>query len=196
MLPSSCNVALKEWAVAVRALDQGHQIVLLRKGGIREDGKDFRVIHPEFLLYPTYEHQKEALLKPPYQEALARILSEPYDASTIIFSHWAKVEEVIEVFEQETLDSLSLCHIWTNDYAQSRLHWKPKFPLSVMLLRVYRLAEPIVVANDPGYSGCKSWVDLTDGLSLEDMTPVLSDDEFRTKVEEVKSAMNLETVRA
>ena len=193
MLPSSCNVALKEWAVAVRALDQGHQIVLLRKGGIREDGKDFRVIHPEFLLYPTYEHQKEALLKPPYQDALARILSEPYDASTIIFSHWAKVEEVIEVFEQETLDSLSLCHIWTNDYAQSRLHWKPKFPLSVMLLRVYRLAEPIVVANDPG---CKSWVDLTDGLSLEDMTPVLSDDEFRTKVEEVKSAMNLETVRA
>ena len=31
---------------------------LLRKGGIHEDGKDFRVIHREFLLYPTYEHQK------------------------------------------------------------------------------------------------------------------------------------------
>ena len=45
-------MALKEWAVTVRALAQGQQILLLRKGGIHESGKDFRVIHPQFLLYP------------------------------------------------------------------------------------------------------------------------------------------------
>ena len=59
MLPNRCQVALKEWAVTVNALAEGAQILLLRKGGIHEEGKDFRVIHPEFLLYPTYEHQRE-----------------------------------------------------------------------------------------------------------------------------------------
>ena len=63
MLPSRCQIALKEWAVTVQALAQGRQVLLLRKGGIHEEGKDFRVVHPEFLLYPTYEHQREDLLK-------------------------------------------------------------------------------------------------------------------------------------
>ena len=63
-LPDRCQIALKEWAVTVQALARGEQILLLRKGGIHEEGKDFRVIHPEFLLYSTYEHQREDLLKP------------------------------------------------------------------------------------------------------------------------------------
>ena len=59
MSPEKCQVALKEWAVTVRALAQGQQILLLRKGGIHEEGKDFRVIHPEFLLYqPTSTNGK------------------------------------------------------------------------------------------------------------------------------------------
>lgn len=37
------GLALKEWAVAIRALDAGDQILLLRKGGIVEETKDFRV---------------------------------------------------------------------------------------------------------------------------------------------------------
>ena len=190
-LPSISDTALKEWASAVETLGRGEQILVLRKGGIHREDRDFRFVYPEFLLFPTYEHQKEALLKPPYQEALARLLSEPYDPSTIIFSHWAKVEEVIEVFEQETLDSLSPCHIWTNDYAQSRLHWKPKFPLSVMLLRVYRLTEPIVVANDPGYSGCKSWVDVIPTVRLGDATPVIDDARFSQMVDAVHDSLGL-----
>ena len=52
MLPDICQIALKEWAVTVQALAQGQQILLLRKGGIHESSQDFRVIHPEFLLYP------------------------------------------------------------------------------------------------------------------------------------------------
>ena len=72
MLPSSCQMALKEWAESVEALGQGEQKLLLRKGGIHEDGKDFRVIHSEFLLYPPYEHQKAELLQPAHQPARDR----------------------------------------------------------------------------------------------------------------------------
>ena len=60
--------ALKEWAVAIRAIDRGQQIVLLRKGGIRE--KEFKVEHENLFLYPTYEHQEEDLLKPEYLQGL------------------------------------------------------------------------------------------------------------------------------
>jgi hypothetical protein len=49
-------MALKEWAITVEAMAQGDQVLLLRKGGIHEEGKDFRVIHDEFLFYPTYLH--------------------------------------------------------------------------------------------------------------------------------------------
>ncbi len=73
----TCHMALKEWAITVEALSNGDQILLLRKGGIHEDGKDFRVIHREFVLYPTYEHQKAELLQPEHQPALEALLQRP-----------------------------------------------------------------------------------------------------------------------
>lgn len=186
-----CRIALKEWAVAVKALDRGEQIMLLRKGGIREEGKDFRVIHPEFLLYPTFEHQKDELLQEKYHQDLRQVLSEAQGGETITFSHWAGVEEVIELTEQDKLDTLSPYHIWSDDYAQKRLHWKPKSPLSVMLLRIHRLEEPQTVPYLPSYGGCKSWVELSEDLPLGHLTPVLAEEDFRSKVGEVKAALGL-----
>jgi len=43
--------ALKEWAVAVDALEQGKMIMLLRKGGIHEQNGRFKVAHDRTLLY-------------------------------------------------------------------------------------------------------------------------------------------------
>ena len=186
-----CQVALKEWAVTERALAQGRQILLLRKGGIHEEGKDFRVIHPEFLLYPTYEHQREDLLQPEYQPGLRALLAQPRNEEQIHFSHWAKVEEVIEVTEQENVDHLSPHHIWTNAYAQSRLHWKPMLPLSVLLLRVYRLEQPVTVPFLPEYRGCTSWVEVLTPVSLGRLQPVLGDEEFRQQVEQVKGSLGM-----
>ncbi|MCE2462541.1 MAG: DUF1802 family protein [Dehalococcoidia bacterium] len=175
----------------MKALDRGEQVMLLRKGGIREEGKDFRVIHPEFLLYPTFEHQKDELLQEKYHQDLQQVLSEAQGGDTITFSHWAGVEEVIELTEQDKLDNLSPYHIWSDDYAQKRLHWKPRSPLSVMLLRLYRLEEPQTVPYLPSYSGCKSWVELSEDVPLGHLTPVLAEDDFRSKVGEVKAALGL-----
>ena len=57
-LPHASDMALKEWAVAVKALGRGEQTLILRKGGIHRDDRDFRLVDPEFLLFPTYLHQK------------------------------------------------------------------------------------------------------------------------------------------
>ncbi len=189
MLPDNCQMALKEWAVTVRALAQGTQVLLLRKGGIHETDKDFRVIHPEFLLYPTYEHQREDLLKDGYQADLRQVLEEPRQDNQITFTHWAKVEETIQVSQQDRADDLSPYHIWTNEYAQSRLRWKPMLPLSILLLRVYSLENPFTVPNLPEYSGCTSWVDILDRVSLGRLQPVLSDEEFLRQVDAIKGCL-------
>ena len=189
--PDKCQMALKEWAITCEAIGRGNQILLLRKGGIHEDGKDFRVIHQEFLLYPTYEHQKADLLRAEHQPALATLLERPRDDKQITFTHFARVDQVLEVEDQGKVDDLAPHYIWTTDYAQSRLRWKPMLPLTVMLLRAYRLEEPATVPWIPEYSGCTSWVEILADVPLGRMEQVLSDSEFRAEVDAIKGCLGL-----
>ena len=184
------RIALKEWAITVEALASGTQIMLMRKGGIHEENKDFRIIHDEFLLYPTYEHQKPELLKQPYRENLQELLSANRDENSIEFSKWAKVHEVIEISNQDKIESLYDFHIWTDEYAQGRLNWKPMVPLSIILVRVYDLSLKTSVPFIPEYQGCTSWVDIIPAIDMENKTPVLSDEAFEVKANEIKKALS------
>ena len=69
-------IALKEWAVTVRALAEGEQLVTLRKGGIREDNKHFEVEYDRFFLYPTFDHQRNDLVRESHHPELRRALEE------------------------------------------------------------------------------------------------------------------------
>ena len=191
MLPEQCQIALKEWAVTVRALADGQQILLLRKGGIHEGSQEFRVIHPDFLLYPTFEHQRKDLLREEYRPSLAEILVEPRQEGQLTFTHWARAAEVIEVSEQSKVDQLAPYHIWTDAYAQARLNWKPMLPLSIMLLRVFQLERPVTVPLLPEYNGCTSWVEVLTRVPLGRLVPVLPEDEFQRRVDEVKGCLGL-----
>ena len=105
------------------------------------------------------------------------------------FSHWARVEETIELSEQARVDDLSPHFIWTNGYAQSRLRWKPMLPLSVLLLRVYGLERPVTVQFLPEYRGCSSWVEVLDKVSLGRLEPVIGEEEFRRRVADIKGCI-------
>jgi hypothetical protein len=188
-LPGVSTLALKEWAVAVNALSTGRQIMVLRKGGIHRDDKDFRIVHPEFLLFPTYEHQAPELLKEQYQGDLAATLDEDDVEGLVTVSAWTEVAEVIELRDEATLSMLSKYHIWTDDYAQKRLHWRPKYPLTVALLRVYTLQQPQAIPVLDEYIGCKSWVELGQEVPLGQMEPVLGDAEFRERADAIKQTL-------
>jgi len=69
-------IAFKEWAVTVRALAEGEQLLTLRKGGIRETHKHFRVEHDRFFLYPTFDHQRNDLVRASHRPELGRALEE------------------------------------------------------------------------------------------------------------------------
>ena len=124
---------------------------------------------------------------PPGLERVGRYPArpEPRSPHEITFSYWARVEEVIEVAEKQHVEALSLHYIWTTDYAEARLHWKPRKPLMVLLVRVYRLAAAQKLPFQTAYAGCKSLVSLEQDVSLGLLTPVLSDEEFRTKAQAV-----------
>ena len=189
MLPNQSQIAFKEWAVTVNALAQGQQVLLLRKGGIHEVTKDFRIAHPEFLLYPTYEHLNEDLLKPSSHSLFQETLTDSSPAGTVTFSYWAQVTETIKVAELEKVQELSNYHIWTNEYTESRLRWKPMVPLSIMLLRVFKLEAPVNIPWIKEYGGCTSWVEIMPKINLGQLTPAMNDSDYQNSVASIKDCL-------
>src|SRR6202008_3464283 len=76
--PSHMPIALKEWAVTVRALAEGEQLLTLRKGGIREENRHFEIEHDRFFLYPTFDHQAGNLVRESHLPELGRALEEGF----------------------------------------------------------------------------------------------------------------------
>ena len=188
-LPQVSDLALKEWAVAVKSLGTGKQVIILRKGGIHREDRDFRLVHPQFLLYPTYEHQKAELIKPEAHAALEETRRDADTDGQIHFKYFCHVTDRFELRDEEALDSISASHIWSEEYARKRLHWRPSQPLTVALLRVYELQQPQTLPVMAEYSGCKSWVELGRDVSLGLMQPVLSDTVYESMADEVRSTL-------
>ena len=186
---SKSNIALKEWAVTIKALDEGIQTILFRKGGIHEEGREFRIEHDRFLLYPTYEHQSEELLKDKFRKVLYAILHDLNDTKTLKIRNWATISHIAEITQMAQINALSPYYIWNNDYVYERLKWRPRKPLYMMILRIYRLLEPKTIELLPEYSGCKSWVNMRKEFSLVESRPVIKDHEFNQSLETIKSIL-------
>ncbi len=171
----SLQHALKEWAVAVSALERGETALVVRKGGIRE--KAFAVPQARFLLLPGYEHQRPGLLKPGYRRLMDEI-PDLTDDGPLRFSSFVEVEGAYEVSEAEELTAIDPHHMWTSEYAESRFRWRPKKPLTVLVLRTYLLPETVELPLREGYGGCKSWIELAEPVSVEGSHPALPDERF------------------
>ena len=200
-------IAFKEWAVTVRALAEGEQLLTLRKGGIREPQRHFRVEHDRFFLYPTFDHQRNDLVRASHQPELRRALEEgvwaegepPPEAlaqdggivqpDRVRIRAWAEVAAHWTVTDPRTVDALSPFYVWTSDYAEKRLAWKRRHPLHVVLLRTYRIPRPVTVKVKEEFGGCRSWLEIPRDLPFEG-TPVLSDDEFGRASEEIEGIVN------
>ena len=196
-------IAFKEWAVTVRALAEGEQLITLRKGGIRERDKHFRLEHERFFLYPTFDHQRNDLVRESHRPELQRALEEgvwpdgepPARALTadggirqpdrVRIRAWAEVAGHFTINDPRCVDALSPFYVWTPDYAEKRLAWKRRHPLHVLLLRTYRIPRPVTVKVKEEYAGCMSWLELQRDLPFEG-TPVLSDEEFERAAEEIQ----------
>lgn len=180
------NVALKEWESVVTALASGVQICLLRKGGIIEaDRGGFHLREQKFLLFPTYEHEHLLLLKSEYKH-----LMRPGCAGEIAISLVCTVTDIFVAPPIQALQRATDFHIWNDTFLRKRVEYKPDLPLYFILLRAYRLQPPQTIPDRPSYAGCKSWVHLTEEISVDSATPVLGDEEYAARREAL-----LETLR-
>ena len=183
--------ALKEWAIAVDALEKGRTIVLLRKGGIREQGR-FTIAQNQVLLYPTYEHQQPHLLKDDYQSQVQPV-SSGWHPDQVQIGSVADITHIFQVSEAAVLDALFPFHIWNSQFAAERFQWKPKLPLYVLLLRVSKLS-PQSITYQSDYGGCRSWIDLEVAIDLDNATPVLGDEAYSDQVEKIQKIVSNSTL--
>ena len=178
---------LKEWATVVRALENGNQTVLLRKGGILETASGFRVEARKFALFPTYEHQDNASLKSQFYGYLADVReSQPRKGYNMITS----VAEVVaegEVESMEKLERLSHFHIWSDSHIVERMNWMPSKPMKAIFLRVSKVPA-MEISVLPDYQGCKSWIELN--VNLETGNAVLSDGELEAQLSDFRRILN------
>jgi hypothetical protein len=175
--------------VACEALGRGQQILLLRKGGIREEAREFKVMHREFLLYPTYEHQAADLLKPWARDDLDVVIRTQARDGLVEIRYWASIAEAFEVSEPGPLLAVSSQHLWSDTYASQRLRWRPTKPLQLLALRVYRLSPPVFLPVLPEYAGCTSWLTLAEPVSIAGLQAALDDTGFTAQLEGVHVAL-------
>ena len=153
------QTAFKEWAVICRALVQGRQRVILRKGGIVEPGGQFELTHREFLLMPTFLHQSAESLVPEARDLLVDIDADRPPEGTVVFWHRARVIDAVRI---ESLDAMARFrgeHVWADHVVEERFHrWRDE--LHVLTVEVSALPEPLVVPWRESFGGCKSWVEL------------------------------------
>lgn len=162
-MPKPLTTALKEWSVAIDALAGGETILLLRKGGIKEDNGKFTAGADKVVLFPTFEHQKPELLKPQYRDAVAPAIT-GWHPESITLRAWAHITDIFLTDDADKVAALTPFHIWQTNLAQERLKWKPKQPLYVMALRAYRFLQPVTVPWSEAYGGCRSWVQIDEGI--------------------------------
>ncbi|MGA8081745.1 MAG: DUF1802 family protein [Candidatus Nitrosopolaris sp.] len=208
------TAGLKEWAIVCKALEEGRQVILLRKGGIMEYKYGFEVKHSNFFLYPTYEHQSKESLQPDYVNKLDIVLQNTPRDNRNRISSCATVVQVMEIADEGVLGRLEKYHIWNDRYINVRMRYNPKKPMNVVVLRVYKMNNPIEVDIKPELTGCRSWIPIkllsntklqaqeesqheynnqyVSAIDIinEDCQPVFNDSEFTEIVKELQELLN------
>lgn len=170
--------SLKEWATVIRALEDGNQTVILRKGGILETASGFKVSARKFLLFPTYEHQEESHIKKEFVSYIDDVKKDrPADGTKV--TSYAEILGDCDV-QAARIDELEEFHIWSREYVKSRINWMPQKPLKAMLLRVFRIPGFNVPAKTE-HQGCKSWIDIDANIPAGE--PVLNEAKAQASLE-------------
>ncbi|HVX13295.1 MAG TPA: DUF1802 family protein [Pirellulales bacterium] len=182
------KTAFKEWSVICRALACGRQTVILRKGGIIEEGGEFRPDHPAFLLLPTFLHQSPDNVVAEARSWLFDSEAEPPEAGTIVVRHYATVADAIPIKSLPAVLRLRGEHIWSDEVVTERFHrWREL--IHALVVRVYALPQAVMLPMEEGYAGCKSWVELAHDVSVVGARPVLNDDDFARSRAAVRNAL-------
>jgi hypothetical protein len=182
---SALRHALKEWAVTCRALADGRQAIVLRKGGIADPDDSFRVEHTRFWLFPTYAHQRADALKPEGRALLRQVETERPPHGVVRLSHWAEVGGIFQLHNLVAALKLDGLHLLTLQTVQARFAYRAP-GLFALPLRVWKAPQCVDLSETQYYAGCKSWVELDRELPTAGSAPVLDDVAFGAFMKELE----------
>jgi len=128
---------------------------------------------------PTYVH-----LAPAAATVLNQVQRPP--EGTLVLREYVVVERVFELHDESRLAALSPWHIWSMSTVRQRFHYKTP-GLFALLVRTYRLTQPVAIEDLPAFAGCRSWVELPRVIETGSLTPVLSDDAHRERMSQLES---------
>ncbi len=188
---ATCSVALKEWAATCRALGEGRQIVLLRKGGILDEEGVFHLEHTAFWLQPTYLHQDEKLVKAEHRDLFERAQSERASGENkkfIALRWFATVADVFALTPDDEDRLRAAPHIWSDAYLDLRFGYNPQHPLLCVALRVWEAPAVAQLPMRPEWMGCRSWIE-TEALSLQGTRPALDEATFAHRLQELRRVL-------
>ncbi|MBI4180126.1 DUF1802 family protein [bacterium] len=178
------GAALKEWAAVVKALESGEQILVLRKGGIREEG--FDATAETFFLYPTGFHQTGDKLRLEHAHFLEEAMAEKPPEGIVRIGSFGQVVETFSVSSEKTLERLAPEYIYTVDELKKKFSFRPGESLTALAVRVYRLPRAVDLPVKTQYGGCVSWIRLQSPVPTENARPALTEEAFNRKLSAVR----------
>jgi hypothetical protein len=181
--------AFKEWAIVADALLRGEQIVIFRKGGLREGRHGFQVEFPRFWLFPTLFHQQRDSVLPTAQARFDELAPNFPAAGVLRLEVFAHVTAWRQLDDLESAQRLRGQHIWRDDVVAERFDWGRSKQIHALAVRVFRLPKPVELPMRDSYGGCKSWIELEEDLGIEGAQPVLDSAPFAAKLEAFQNAL-------
>lgn len=188
--PAACSVALKEWATVIEAMSRGEQLVLIRKGGLIEPGSGFEVVSPDFVFYPTFEHQAVNYLRAPYRGYFEQAQHDRAAEGQVRFALFGQAVNSVQSLDPQAIKRLEDYHIYNDEFLTQRLKWQPEQPLAIVIVRAFRFTTAQTIPTTPEYAGCKSWVELKAPVALGSLQPVLEDAAFEQRRREIEAVLH------
>jgi len=160
-----CTDVLKEWASVCASIAAGQTTVLLRKGGIAEKTKGFKLQSRRFALYPTAFHGAAELLQPRAASHAAAAGVQPGDDAPLQLL--AECTAAWQTDDPAVLAALAAMHPWAEGLLETRFQWKPEQPITVLELRALNLPAPgALLRGAPEHAGCRSWIALDERAGI------------------------------
>ena len=174
---------LKEWATVIKALEQGKQTVILRKGGILETASGFNIESRKFFLFPTWEHQEIKQVKPEFHNFLTDVLNKKPDKGFNKITSYAEILFEKDVSSVETINKLSSFHVWSDSYIEERRNWMPEKPMKAVFLKTVIIPE-FNLPLQPEFQGCKSWIEINS--NFQKGRSALGDNEMKERLQDFR----------
>lgn len=194
--PRVVLTGFKEWGAVIRALEEGDQTCIIRKGKKKEDV--FNLSQRRFWMVPTYSHQKEDYIQPIYRDYLEESQVNRGEAGEgkVHIQCWVQAKTLIKITKNQRLNWVTNHTIYSPRCLQERFQLQPNEALHMLVVRAYKLSDPRHLEAPEGHDTCTaqggdSWVELHQRIPLTRDNPALSDEEF----EERKSTLREKFVR-